>query len=217
MNNLESFVLALDQGDNHQCFLLFEKYPELANERYNGVSLLLTCLFYNQFELAEMLAKEKVEMDLFEAAGLGISSKIKSLIEKGENPDALNKNGYTPLGLACHFGQFEAVKWLFTLGANVNKPMENELGSSPLHAAVGANSFPIVEFLVSKGAFINAQQKNGTTALYAAVNQKNLELTRFLLDQKAAINIKMPNVIHLKELVSNLQLEEFDLLFKNLK
>lgn len=217
MQILEAFVSALKKGDNHQCYLLNERHPFLANEEVDGVSLILICLYYNQFELASILAKNKEYIDLFEAAALGISSKIKSLIEKGKDPNSLNESGYTPLGLACHFGQYEAVKWLLTLGANVNKPMENQLGSSPLHEAVTANSFPVVEFLLSKGAFINSQRIDGSTALYLAVYNKNFEITQFLVEQKAALDIKINNNVNLKELVAKLQSKEFDVLFKNIK
>jgi ankyrin repeat protein len=217
MNILKSFISALEQGDFHQCLKLYEQHPDLANADVEGISLILICLNFDQFELARILAKDKTEIDLFEASALGISITIRTLIEKGGNPDSINKDGITPLGLAAKFGQYEAVKWLLTLGANVNKPMRNALGSSPLHFAVKASSFPIVEFLLSKGAFINAQQKDGTTVLYAAVAKRNVEITKFLIEQKAALDVKIGNNFNIKELVAGLKLKEFDLLFKNMQ
>ncbi len=214
---LKEFISALKKGDIQHCFLLCERHPDLAKTEINGVSLPLTCLFYNQYELANELARNKVELDLFEASALGISQTIKLLIEKGENPDAVASNGFTPLALACYYGQYEAVKWLLTLGANVNKPIENESGFSPLHAAVLANSFPIVEFLLSKGAFINAKQKDGATALYLAVEARNIELARFFIEQKASYNSSIDNGTSLKKLLSEINSSEFDALFKTMK
>ena len=216
MDFIKEFISSLQKGDHHRCFVLLENHPNITILENNEVSLILKCLQFNQFEMAELVARKKKEINLFEAAALGISLKIKAFIEKGENPNSVNNEGMTPLGLACFYGQYEAVKWLITLGADVNKPMENGLGTYPLHLAVMANSMSIVKFLLEKGAFINAQENDGTTALYAAVYQRNFEITRFLIEQRAAINIQLENKVSLRELVANLQSKEFDTLFKSI-
>ncbi|CAI8055803.1 Ankyrin repeat domain-containing protein 50, partial [Geodia barretti] len=57
--------------------------------------------------------------------------------------------------------------------------------SSPLGIAAGKGHTEIVEKLISAGAVINYQNKNGATALFVASKKGHLEVVRLLLESGA--------------------------------
>jgi ankyrin repeat protein len=48
----------------------------------------------------------------------------------------------------------------------------------------------IVEYLVGKGADINAKDNGGETPLHFAVSYDNLEIIKYLIKKRANVNIK---------------------------
>jgi ankyrin repeat protein len=103
---------------------------------------------------------------------------MRLLIEKGADPLARTKENATPLMAAAGVGYrqgespgteeeaLEAVKLTVELGDDPNA--SNGIGFTALHGAAirGANS--IIQYLVEKGARINAKDKRGRTAFTVA-------------------------------------------------
>lgn len=106
---------------------------------------------------------------------------VKYLISQGANVDAKSEWGDTPLRMAVLFKDIEVVKFLVSKGADVNakyfvsertyavnestaKHNEEYNGETPLHLAARLrDTDEIVKFLVSKGADVNAKNRNGWT------------------------------------------------------
>ena len=97
-----------------------------------------------------------------------------------------NLNGETPLMIASLFGLLPQVKTLVDLkNVDVNKP-----GWSALHYACTNGNLQVAEFLLDKGAKVNALSPSDTTPLMLAVRSGNIELTRLLLDRGSDISIR---------------------------
>ncbi len=113
---------------------------------------------------------------------------IKVLIDYGINPDAINKEGLTPLHYAARFAFFndDIVKTLITKKAPINAQSKN--GDTPLHWAVISKKLLIVELLLNtSGINLSLTNKNGKTALELA------EISPFTAKLADAIREKMRN------------------------
>ncbi len=64
------------------------------------------------------------------------------------------QSGYTPLHVACHFGQMNMVRFLLSHQTEVN-PVTNQ-GYTPLHQAAQQGHPMIVDLLLENGASPNA-------------------------------------------------------------
>ena len=77
---------------------------------------------------------------------------------------------------------------LLEFGANVQEG-ESFHGISPLMAACNVQNVDIAEFLLQRGAHVNAQSVDGKTALIQTARSGNLELFRLLLQWGADLSI----------------------------
>jgi ankyrin repeat protein len=110
------------------------------------------------------------------------------------HPEAINlyaDDGFTPLGLACYFGQAEVARYLVLKGADVNQPSNNGFNVFPLHSAAAGNYTGIARMLVENGAQVNIRQQAGVTPLHSAAQNGNLELLILLLENGADVNVRM--------------------------
>lgn len=62
----------------------------------------------------------------------------------------------------------------------VNQP--DNLGNTPLHNAVLVSSKPIIDYLLSKGADIDAGNTQKQTPLHLAIANKNVEIAKYLIE-----------------------------------
>lgn len=124
---------------------------------------------------------------LYEAIRSGDIQSALLPIESGRASDEvnrINKEGYTPLGIAAELGNEQIVQALLNAGADAN------FGGivSPLHEAVLNDHVQIVELLLRNNADINAPDEEGTTPLMMAVAGGRLELVEYLVDRGADVN-----------------------------
>src|ERR1700744_963557 len=157
-----------------------------------NVSPLMLACYYKKPDVAEFLLKYVGEISLFEAAAVGKFDTVAHLIYT--HPDAINEHavdGFTPLGLACYFGQLEVARYLILKGADVNLPSNNGYRVFPIHSAAAGNYTDIVRTLIENGAQVNVRQQAGVTPLHSAAQNGNLELLILLLENGAETNIRM--------------------------
>ncbi|MGZ3272726.1 MAG: ankyrin repeat domain-containing protein [Caulobacteraceae bacterium] len=100
---------------------------------------------------------------------------MKLLLQYKADPNITTLTGTTALSAAAGMNwvsnqtwtepgrQLEAVKLLVELGQDVNGV--NDMGMGPLHAAANRGSNDVIEYLVSKGAKLDAKDKVGRTPL----------------------------------------------------
>ena len=127
--------------------------------------------------------------NIFDAYKSKNHKKLEQLLEKGANPNQLDKTRKLPLMFDAAWDNNVAVmELLHKYGGRV----DDEAGVSnitPLLAACQQNSFEAVKFLVSKGADVNRRfvQAGNQTPIRFACKTGNIELVSFLLENGAKI------------------------------
>lgn len=187
MSTSETFWTALHAGDLDRVSAHLERNPALATTPSpQGVSPLLTALYYRQPAIADLLRDHVPELDVFEASALGDVGRLDRILD--ENPNAVAAfapDGFFPLGLAAFFGRDEAVRLLLERGASPGAVADNAMRITALHAGAASGNTALVAALLRAGADPNAAQQGGVTALHAAAHQGNLAMVRALLDAGA--------------------------------
>jgi ankyrin repeat protein len=172
---------------------LLKENPALAKSRTSHqVSPLLLSCYYKKPEVTALLLKYLDEINLFEASAAGKFDVVAHLVYT--HPEAVNfyaEDGFTPLGLACYFGQYEIARYLVLKGADVNLPSNNGFRVYPLHSAVAGDYTNIARMLIENNAQVNVKQQAGATALHSAAQNGNIDLLILLLEHGADVSIRM--------------------------
>ncbi|HEX7648699.1 MAG TPA: ankyrin repeat domain-containing protein [Noviherbaspirillum sp.] len=103
----------------------------------------------------------------------------------GIDIDARAFNGDTALMVACYKGNKAAVEALVAKGAEINRT-----GWTPLHYAAASGSNEIVQMLLDKSAYIDAESPNKTTPLMMAARAGHIMTVKLLLDEGADATLK---------------------------
>lgn len=180
-----ALLAAVTGGDRERVRELLAENPQLANARSrDGVPIVRLAAYYGQDVIAAMLAdSDGAELEIWDGAALGRAAVVEQN-HKGWGDFILNeysRDGYTPLQLACFFGQEEIARYLIERGANVNAVSRNAMAVQPLHSAVAGDHTGIVALLLAAGADANATQQDSFRPLHGAAQNGNGEITRLLL------------------------------------
>ncbi len=89
---------------------------------------------------------------LIDAVESGDLDTVKSLMEKGIDPDICHNGRATPLYLAAQHGELLIAELPVEYGADINNGLNTHQGWNPLLAAAVNKHPEIVEFLKDKGA-----------------------------------------------------------------
>jgi ankyrin repeat protein len=187
---LEEYIAS---GDLASLDALLRQDPKLAKAKtsHNVSPLMLSC-YYKKPDATALLLKYTDDISLFEASAAGKFDVVAHLLYS--HPDAVNDyadDGFTPLGLACYFGQFEVARYLVLKGADVNLPSNNGFNVFPIHSATAGNYTDIARMLVENGANVNVRQQAGATPLHSAAQNGNLDMLIMLLEHGAETNVRM--------------------------
>jgi ankyrin repeat protein len=191
--SVEKLEMYIANADLNGLDALLAHDPSLAKARTSHqVSPLMLSCYYKKPAVTTTLLKYLDEISLFEAAAVGKFDVVAHLVY--QHPDAVNyyaEDGFTPLGLACFFGQDEIARYLVLKGADVNLPSKNGFHVYPLHSAAAGNFTSIARMLIENNALINVKQQAGVTALHSAAQNGNIDLLILLLEHGADVNIRM--------------------------
>jgi ankyrin repeat protein len=161
---------------------LLEEIPEAANARdAAGISLLMQALYRGHRELAETMARKKHDLDIFEAASLGLLESLKNCLHDADALNAYSKDGFTALHFACYFGQPEAARLLIENGATVDRVANNATKVMPLHSAASSRNLAAARILLQHGAPVNARQQAGWVPIHAAAQNGDADMLDLLL------------------------------------
>ena len=157
------------------------------------MSELLEALYRGDRERVEELVATDPELDVFEAAALGRTDRLRELLdEDASRANAFGDDGFHPLGLACFFGHPDAARLLLDRGADVNALSRNErIQTAAIHAAAAgegkdeATRYQLVELALDHGDDPHLQQGGGFRALDAARENGDARVKQLLLERGA--------------------------------
>lgn len=109
--------------------------------------------------------------ELADAVFLCELDDVRSLLERGADPDARGEDERTSLMNATMDGQRELVRVLLEAGADPN--LRDADGWTPLDVAVYRKALDLIWLLVHFGADVNAQDDMGISVLMRAVLASN--------------------------------------------
>lgn len=184
---MSAFFEAIKKGDRATVERELAVDPALARAEEDGTSAVLLARYYGKEEIAQLLAKSKGDLTVFEAAAVGDLAQVKAHVER--DPSLLNAyaaDGFFPLGLAAFFRRPEVVDFLIAKGADVRAVAKNPMQVTALHSAVADGGHArIAKALVAAGADVNAKQRHGWTPLHGAADSGDVELVELLLARGA--------------------------------
>lgn len=117
---------------------------------------------------------------LIQAVREDIPDLVDGLLKRQPRLDFRNRNGETAISIAAYLGKLEYVQRLAEAGARLDFP-----GWPPLAYAAFNNHPQVVEYLIKKGANINARTETGATALFLASRYGHIEVVKLLLKHHA--------------------------------
>ena len=111
-------------------------------------------------------------------ARTGRFERVVDCIAEGDDVNATDVHGFTPIMLASREGFARIVRALFAAGADPNIAHPN--GRTPLHLAASSGRLAVVKLLVTHGANANAVSKIGETPMLEAAEFNHRETVGFL-------------------------------------
>jgi ankyrin repeat protein len=157
------------------------------------MSELLQALYRGQGERVEELLSADPELDVFEAAAIGRTDRLRELLDKDPaSANAFGSDGFHPVGLACFFGHVDAARLLLERGADVNALSRNEhVQTAAIHAGAAAEGkdestrYELVKLALEHGADPNLPQGGGFRAIDAARQNGDERVEQLLVEHGA--------------------------------
>ena len=157
------------------------------------MSDLLQALYRGESEQVETLLATNPQLDVFEAAALGRTDRLRELLDDDPSrANAFGDDGFHPLGLSCFFGHLDAARLLLDRHADVNALSKNEhVQTAAIHAAAAApgtdesTRYELVKLALEHGADPNLRQGGGFRAIDAARQNGDARVEQLLLEHGA--------------------------------
>lgn len=171
---------------------LLHSNPRLASAKTShDMSPLMLACYYNKPHLVKLFVKNLDALSIFEVAAAGLTEEIMRLVEEDENlVNTISEHGFSPLGIATHFGHEDIVRFLLSKNADPNLPSQNGFLVFPLHTAVGAGHLAISKLLIEGNAEVNVLQASRISPLHLAAQNGHIDLIILLLENGARIDLK---------------------------
>ncbi|XP_052662553.1 NF-kappa-B inhibitor epsilon [Harpia harpyja] len=191
---LEALTYVSEDGDTLVHLAIIHCVPAVA----------LCCIAQLPREVLE------IQNDLFQtplhlAVYLEQPSVIQALIHKGVNPGLQDRNGNTPLHLACEQQRLRCAQQLLQGTALTEGPaqphghhqdlqLQNWQGLACLHISTLKGNIQMMSLLLESGANIDVREgTSGKTPLHLAVECHNRRAVQFLLRNGAYVDAQMYN------------------------
>ena len=186
----QDIFAAISADDEARVEELIAQHPDVAHARNQaGMSALMQARYENRLEIVALLRNSAGALDVFEAAALGDNALLQALLAKDRAlVKAQSSDGFTPLHLACFFGQRDAAETLIHHQADVNAVSPSRI--AVIHSAAASRNAALVRLVLQSGANPNLQQQGGYTALHEAAMHNSVDRAQALLDAGADRNIR---------------------------
>jgi ankyrin repeat protein len=109
------------------------------------------------------------------------------LIKAGADPNISNVWGYTPLHTCAGRNFLKEAEFLIQNKAGVST--KNEIGETPLFAAVKSGQRDMILLLIKNGADVNARDNVGRTPVFATADENSSVILELLINQGAKVDI----------------------------
>lgn len=174
---------------------LLHSNPRLASAKTShDMSPLMLACYYNKPQLVKLFIKNLDSISIFEAAAAGLQEDLSRMLDNDNGiANKISDHGFSPLGIATHFGHEDIVRYLLTKNADPNLPSQNGFLVFPLHTAAGAGHLAISKLLIEGNAEVNVLQASRISPLHLAAQNGNIELIILLLENGARIDILNDN------------------------
>jgi uncharacterized protein len=186
-------IEAVRTGDRAQVETLLSQNPACVRVRdEHGNSPVMLAIYTGRTDLVMVLTRAGAQLSVFEAAASGTMERLRALVEA--QPALLaefSHDGWTPLHLAAHFGQNEAVNYLLERGASVKVVSENGIHVTPLQSALSGKRFDVARLLLEHGADPNDNgAEGGYYPLHYAAAYGSVEAAEMLLAHGARKDVR---------------------------
>jgi ankyrin repeat protein/acetyl esterase/lipase len=192
--------------------LLITKGATLNAKNNEGQTPIDVAFQQNRKDIVELLFEKGADVSLHTAAQHGLLEKLKELIGKGTDINAVDSSSMTSLHHAVRRGRKEIVELLLANGADINA--KNNEGQTPIDIAAGRNRSEVVKLLIlrgadvsihiaarfgalakvksliEKGTGIDEEDISGQTALHYAVENGHKNVVELLIANGADVNVK---------------------------
>ncbi len=194
--SFEDLFTSIEKGDLAGVNRILSAEPlAITAKNAERLSPIVVAAYWGQDEVLDRLLEIADDLDFWEAATVGATSRIRELIS--DEPSlvaARSPDGFTALHLAVFFGHPETARALIDVGADVLARTENALNNQPLHAAVagsqGQSRLACVRILLEAGAAVNETQSGGFTPLMSAAQNGDRPVADLLLAHGADPNME---------------------------
>lgn len=186
---LEEYI---ETGNHHDLELLLSNDPTLIRQNTShDISPLLLACYYHKPQIIQVILKFITTITIHEACATGLNQHVQMMIDhKPDIVDEISTHGFTPLGIAAHFGKEEIARLLLTHRADPNIESKNGYHVYPIHAAISNSNDSICKMLIEAGADVNVLQLGRITPLHLAAQQGNIDLIILLLEQGADVTVR---------------------------
>jgi len=168
INNETELINSISK--NHKHFIEEAKKRIAKNELFNrGIPFTADCF-------GTYIAKNKIEI-------------VNEFLQAGMDVNSRDDFGTPMLNIACRNDNFEFVKMLLDLGADLNAISEDR-GYTAVMDAVWRGNEKITKYLISKGADLNTINKEGQCNLVLAVGANRESLVKLLTENGADPDVK---------------------------
>ena len=124
---------------------------------------------------------EQFDQKLIDESAKGSVKRMELLLKAGADVHAVDAKGNTPLLLASNRkkNNIRHLELLLAHGADID--VTNEKNESPLIAAIQRENIEAVQFLLGKGAVLNAADEQGKLAVKCIAKCKNVEIIKLFI------------------------------------
>ncbi len=187
---MDEIFAAITANDKDRVPQLIATDPSVAHARNPaGISALMQARYENRMEIVDLLRRVAGDLDIFESSALSDAAQLNKLLANDADlVKARGADGFTPLHLACFFGQVQAAEILVRHGADTNAVSPSRIAI--IHSAAASRNADLLKLVLDAGANPNSQQQRGYTALHEAAMHNSVERARALLEAGADPAIK---------------------------
>ncbi|KAJ5175056.1 uncharacterized protein N7482_000933 [Penicillium canariense] len=202
-SNTSIMTKILDQGANIEA-RTSQGYTPLQCAAISGNKTMFHLLLDRGAKIEVETAKGETILHLTPPTNQDCLDILKTALDDGIDVKAISSQGWTPLHQTVYAGTgalditsdrtVDYIQLLLAHGASINEYAVSGAFETPLHlAAMAPIPRPsLVDFLIRRGAKVNATTSEGKTALHLAAERGREPLFRTLLDAGADLSLEIP-------------------------